>query len=142
MSRPGWLDSWLHSSCVLTHAFLVKHFNKIKINDQLIPSYYHNTLRAQAQKKTESQVPKWTGQRMQLHKWFIQWREYIELSLDIAPTAVKNTVPKTKFVMLGISKEVRRHIKNNLELNTDNHQSILNCLKQWIKPKVDEIATF
>ena len=88
-------------------------------------------------------VPKWIGLRMQAYtSGFKDWREEIELLMDTVLPHIRNADTKMKFVTLWAGKEARTYLSTVEEDCKDSLRTVLDTLKDWTKPKSDEIAAF
>ena len=77
-----------------------------------------------------------------LHQRFKDWREEVELLIDTVLSHIKNADTKMKFVTLWAGKEARTYLSTVEEDHKDSLRTILNTLKDWTRPKSDEIAAF
>ena len=77
-----------------------------------------------------------------LHQRFKDWREEVELLMDMVLSHIKNANTGMKFVTLWAGKEVRTYLNTLEQDNQDSLETILDSLEEWTKPKSDEIAAF
>ena len=77
-----------------------------------------------------------------LHQWFKDWREEVQLLMDTVLSHIRNADTKMKFVTLWVGKETRTYLSTVEEDHKDSLRTILDTLKDWTKPKSDEIAAF
>ena len=77
-----------------------------------------------------------------LHQRFKDWREEVELLMDMVLSHIKNADTKMKFVTLWAGKEARTYLNTLEQDQRDSLKTILDSLEEWTKPKSDEIAAF
>ena len=77
-----------------------------------------------------------------LHQQFKDWREEVELLMDMVLSHIRNADTKMKFVTLWAGKEARTYLNTVEEDHKDSLRTILDTLEDWTKPKSDEIAAF
>ena len=75
-----------------------------------------------------------------LHQHFKDWREGVELLLDMVLSHIRNQETKLKYVCLWAGKEARTYLSTVSEDNKDSLKTILDTPEEWTKPKSDEIA--
>ena len=90
-----------------------------------------------------SEAPKmdWT-EDAGLHQRFKDWREEVELLMDMVLSHIRSADTKMKFVTLWAGKEARTHLNTLEQDNRDSLGTILDSLEEWTRPKSDEIAAF
>ena len=62
--------------------------------------------------------------------------------MDMVLSHIRNTDTKMKFVTLWAGKEARTYLTTVEEDHKSSLRAILDTLKDWTKPKLDEIAAF
>ena len=72
-----------------------------------------------------------------LHQQFKDWREEVELLIDMALSPIRNADTKKKFVTLWVGKEARTYLSTMQEDCKDSLRTVLDTLKGWTKPKSD-----
>ena len=77
-----------------------------------------------------------------LHQWFKDWREEVELLLDMVLSHIRNSETKLKYVSLWAGKEARMYLSTVSEDNKESLRAMLDTLEDWTKPKSHEIAAF
>ena len=77
-----------------------------------------------------------------LHKWFKDWREEAELLLDTVLSHIRNQETNLKFVSLWAGKEARTYLNMVDQDKKDSLKTMLDTLKDWTRPKSDEVAVF
>ena len=77
-----------------------------------------------------------------LHKQFKDWREETELLLDTVLSNIRNQETKLKFFSLWAGKEARTYLKMVDQDKKDSLKTMLDTLKDWTRPKSDEVAAF
>ena len=77
-----------------------------------------------------------------LHQRFKDWREEVKLLIDTVLSHIRNADTKMKFVTLWAGKEARTYLSTVEEDCKDSLRTILDTLKDWTRPKSDEIAAF
>ena len=77
-----------------------------------------------------------------LHQRFKDWREDVELLMDMVLSHIKNADTKMKFVTLWAGKEARTYLNTLEHDHCDSIKTILDSLEEWTRPKSDEIAAF
>ena len=77
-----------------------------------------------------------------LHQQFKDWREEVELLIDTVLSHIRNVDTKMKFVTLWAEKEARTYLSTVEEDHKDSLRAVLDTLKDWTRPKSDEIAAF
>ena len=75
-----------------------------------------------------------------LHQWFKDWREEVELLLDMVLSHIRNQETKLIYVSLWAGKKARTYLSTVSEDNKDSLKTMLDTLEDWTKPKSDEIA--
>ena len=83
----------------------------------------------------------WTGDAG-LHQQFKDWREEVELLLDMVLSHIRNQETKFKYISLWAGKEARTYLSTVFEDDKDSLKTMLDTLEDWTKPKSDEIAVF
>ena len=83
----------------------------------------------------------WTGDAG-LYQRFKDWREEVELLMDMVLSHIRNADTKMKFVTLWAGKEARTYLSTLEQDNWDSLRTILDSLEEWTRPKSDEIAAF
>ena len=77
-----------------------------------------------------------------LHKQFKDWREEAELLLNTVLSHIRNQETKLKFVSLLAWKEARTYLNMVDQDKKDSLKTMLDTLKDWTRPKSDEVAAF
>ena len=77
-----------------------------------------------------------------LHQRFKDWREEVELLMDMVLSHIRSADTKMKFVTLWAGKEARTYLSTLEEDHRDSLRAILDSLEEWTRPKSDEIAAF
>ena len=77
-----------------------------------------------------------------LYQRFKDWREEVELLMDMVLSHIRNADTKMKFVILWAGKEARTYLNTLEQDNRDSLKTILDSLEEWTRPKSDEIAAF
>ena len=77
-----------------------------------------------------------------LDQQFKDWREETELLLNTVLSNVRNQETKLKYVSLWAGKEARTYLNMVEEDKKDSLKTMLDTLKDWTRPKSDEIAAF
>ena len=77
-----------------------------------------------------------------LHKQFKDWREEAELLLNTVLSHIRNQETKLKFVSLWAGKEARTYLNMVDQDKKDSLKTMLDTLKDWTRPKSDEVAAF
>ena len=77
-----------------------------------------------------------------LHKWLKDWRKEVEPLLDTVLSHVRNQETKLKFVSLWAGKEARTNLSMVDQDIKDSLKTMLDTLKDWTRPKSDEVAAF
>ena len=76
------------------------------------------------------------------HKWFKDWREEAELLLNTILSHISIQETKLKFVSLWAGKEARTYLNMVDQDKKDSLKTMLDTLKDWTKPKSDEVTVF
>ena len=77
-----------------------------------------------------------------LHQRFKDWREEVELLLDMVLSHIRNQETKLKYVSQWARKEARTYLSTVSVDHKDSLRTMLDTLEDWTKPKSDEIAAF
>ena len=77
-----------------------------------------------------------------LHQRFKDWREEVELLMDMVLSHIRSADTKMKFVTLWAGKEARTYLNTLEEDHRDSLKTILDSLEEWTRCKSDEIAAF
>ena len=77
-----------------------------------------------------------------LHERFKNWREETELLLNTVLSHIRNQETKIKFVSLWAGKEAKTYISTVDQDKKDSLKTMLDTLKDWTRPKSDEVAAF
>ena len=76
------------------------------------------------------------------HKQFKDWREESEIILYTILLHIRNQETKIKFVSLWDGKEARKYLNTVDQDKKDSLKTILDTLKDWTRPKCNEVAVF
>ena len=77
-----------------------------------------------------------------LYKWFKNWREDTELLLDTLLSHIRHQETKIVFVSLWAGKKARTYLSMVDQDKKDSLKTMLDMLKDWTRPKSDEVAAF
>ena len=76
-----------------------------------------------------------------LHQRFKDWREEVELLMDMVLSHIRSADTKMKFVTLWAGKEARTYLSTLKEDYRDSLRAVLDSLEEWTRPKSDEICS-
>ena len=77
-----------------------------------------------------------------LHKQFKDRRKETELLLNTILSHIRNHETKIKFISLWAGKEARTYLSMVDQDKKDSLKTILDTLKDWTRPKSDDVASF
>ena len=83
----------------------------------------------------------WT-EDVELHKWFKDWREDVDLNLETILDNIKEKTTQAKFVTLWAGKEACTYLSTQDANKKNSVKAILDTLEDWTKPEADEIAAY
>ena len=78
----------------------------------------------------------------ELHKWFKDWREEVELNLETILANIKEKTTQAKFVTLWAGREACTYLSTQHTNKKNSIKAILDTLEDWTKPKADEITAY
>ena len=119
---------------------MVSEVKQTKFEGKRTPNRF-NKMANQSTRYVQGPKMDWT-EDAGLHQQFKDWREEVEVLLDMVLSHIRNQETKLKYVSLWAGKEARTYLSTVSEDNKDSLRTMLDTLEDWTKTKSDEIAAF